>query len=72
METVLIRIDNKKAYRFLEDLEDLQVIKVLQKKTETNRKLSEKYAGKLPSEIADDMQKHVTESRNEWKHRITP
>ncbi len=32
METVLIRIDNKKAYRFLEDLEDLQIIKVLQKK----------------------------------------
>ncbi len=70
METVLIRIDNKKAYRFLEDLEDLQIIKVLQKKTETNQKLSEKYAGKLPSHIADDLQKYVTESRNEWKNRI--
>ncbi len=70
METVLIRIDNKKAYRFLEDLEDLQIIKVLQKKTETNQKLSEKYAGKLPSDIADDLQKYVTESRNEWNNRI--
>ncbi len=70
METVLIRIDNKKAYRFLEDLEDLQIIKVLQKKTETNEKLSEKYAGKLPSDIADDLQKYVTESRNEWNNRI--
>ncbi|MBC7641044.1 MAG: hypothetical protein H7174_01700 [Flavobacterium sp.] len=69
METVLIRIDNKKAYRFLEDLEDLQVIKVLQKKTETNQKLSEKYAGKLPVDIADDLQKYVTESRNEWTNR---
>ncbi len=70
METVLIRIDNKKAYRFLEDLEDLQVIKVLQKRTETNQKLSEKYAGKLPIEIADELQKHVTESRNEWNNRV--
>ena len=69
METVLIRIDNKKAYRFLEDLEDLQVIKVLQKKTETNQKLSEKYAGKLPVDIADDLQKYVIESRNEWTNR---
>jgi L-cysteine desulfidase len=68
METVLIRIDNKKAYRFLEDLEDLQVIKVLQKKIETNQKLSEKYAGKLPIEIEDELQKYVTESRNEWNN----
>ena len=70
METVLIRIDNKKAYRFLEDLEDLQIIKVLQKKTETNEKLSEKYAGKLPSDIADDLQKYLTDSRNEWNNRV--
>lgn len=30
METVLIQINNNKAYRLLEDLEDLQLIKVLE------------------------------------------
>jgi len=31
METVLIQINNSKAYKLLEDLEDLQIIKVLKK-----------------------------------------
>jgi hypothetical protein len=69
METVLLRIDNIKAYRLLEDLEDLQIIKVLQKNIEPKQKLSEKYAGKLPSEIADELQNFVTQSRNEWNSR---
>lgn len=32
------------------------------------KKLSEKFAGKLPENIADDMQKYITESREEWEH----
>ncbi|WP_299288103.1 DUF2683 family protein [uncultured Mucilaginibacter sp.] len=28
--------------------------------------LSEKYAGKLPSDVADELQKFVSDSRNEW------
>jgi hypothetical protein len=64
METVLLRIDNIKAYRLLEDLEDLQIIKVLQKNIAPKQKLSEKYAGKLPSDIAYELQNFVTQSRN--------
>ena len=69
METVLLRIDNNKAYRFLEDLEDLKIIKVLQKSTQPKQKLSEKYAGKLPSDIVDELQKQLTQSREEWNNR---
>jgi hypothetical protein len=32
-------------------------------------KLSEKYAGKLPSDIADELQNYVSQSRNEWNSR---
>ena len=32
METVLVQINNNKAYRLLEDLEDLNIIKVLKKR----------------------------------------
>jgi len=71
METVLIQINNSKAYKLLEDLEDLQIIKVLEKSIIPQQKLSDKYAGKLPSEVADELQKYVTKSRDEWKsHNI--
>lgn len=68
METVLIQIKNLKAYKLLENLEDLHILKVLNKTTQPKQKLSEKYAGKLPSDITDELQNHVTKSRNEWNN----
>lgn len=65
METVLIQITNTKAYRLLENLEDQQILKVLKKSIFPQQKLSEKYAGKLPADVADELQKHVTQSLNE-------
>jgi hypothetical protein len=69
METVLIQINSNKAYKLLEDLEDLHIIKVLKKSIQPQQKLSEKYKGKLPSEIADEIQNFVNESRSEWNSR---
>ena len=69
METVLIQINNIKAYKLLEDLEELDIIKVLKKSIQPQQKLSEKYAGKLPSDIADELQNYITQSRNEWNNR---
>ena len=67
METVLVQINDIKAYKLLEDLEDLQIIKVLKKSIQPKQKLSEKYAGKLPSVIADELQNYVTQSRDEME-----
>jgi len=69
METVLVQINNNKAYRLLEDLEELLIIKVLEKSIQPKQKLSEKYAGKLPADIADELQNYVTQGRNEWNNR---
>lgn len=69
MKTVLVQIINNKAYRLLEDLEDLNILKVLNKNVLPKQKLSEKYAGKLPSDIADELQELVKQSRNEWNNR---
>ncbi len=66
METILVEIKNDKAYRLLEDLEDLQLIKILKETTQPKKKLSEKYAGKLPLNIADELQSYVAQSREEW------
>jgi hypothetical protein len=69
METVLIQINNDKAYRLLEDLEDLHLITMLKKSPEPKQMLSEKYAGKLPADIADELQNYVSQSRDEWNNR---
>jgi hypothetical protein len=66
METVLLQITNHKAYKLLDDLEDLQIIKVLKKSIKSEQKLSEKYAGKLPSKVADELNNYVNESREQW------
>ncbi len=70
MEAVLIKINNHKSYRLLEDLEDLDIITVLKKggepTTVPTQKLSEKYAGKLPVDVADELQDYITKSRAEW------
>ncbi len=66
---MLIQITNQKAKKLLHELEELNLIKVLYKNVLSNQKLSEKYAGKLPSDIADKLQHYVTQSRNEWNNR---
>ena len=65
METVLIQINNSKAYKLLEDLEDLNIITLLEKSGKSHEKLSEKYAGKLTSSVAEEFQEYVAKIRNE-------
>jgi hypothetical protein len=42
------------------------VLSVDKKNISTKTKLSEKYAGMLPIKIAEDLQNHIEQSRNEW------
>lgn len=69
METVFIQISNSEAYKLLEDLEDLHIITGLKKNIQPLQNLSEKYAGKLTSEVAEELQNYVSQSRNEWSNR---
>jgi hypothetical protein len=70
METLVIQLTNQKAYKLLKELEELHLIRVIKKNILPDTKLSDRFAGKLPSDIADDLQKHVTQSRNEWDSNI--
>ena len=70
METILIQIHNPKAHQLLADLEDLHLITVLEKKEEPNQELSQKYLGSISSEVADELQKYVLQSRTEWNNNI--
>ncbi len=69
METLLIQLTNHKAIGLLHEMEALDLIKVLEEKVPPKEKISEKYAGKLPSDVADELRKHVIQSRNEWNDR---
>lgn len=60
METVLLQITDNAAYKRLEEMETARIIKVLNKKLGVRRKkLSEKYAGSLPADVAENMQKEL-------------
>ena len=69
METVLVQIKNNKAYKLLENLEELYVLKVIKKSKKQTLSLSDKYAGKLTSKTADELQDYVNESREQWNNQ---
>jgi len=69
METVLIQINDKKAYKILEGLEELNIITILQKNVPQQKKLSKKYSGKIPVNIANELNAEIDKSRKEWDKR---
>lgn len=75
MDTVLIEITDKRAYQFLQGLEELNVIKQIDKKEEneeTHESPTAKFRGalRLTEEQYNDFQKHAREIRNEWHDNI--
>lgn len=66
METVLVQITNIKAYKLLEDLEDLNILKVLKKGILPKQKLSEKYKNVFSKEDAKSFNEHTQTMRTEW------
>ena len=67
MDMVLIQLTTPKTMKLLLELEDLNLLRVLKKNISSDIKLSDKYAGKLSSDVAEDLQKHIEQSRNEWE-----
>lgn len=72
METVLLQINNDKAYKLIEDLEALHIVKVLKKTVQPKEKLSAKFAGSLnlSDQEYNNFQESIKQSRNEWERDI--
>jgi len=70
MDTVIIQLTSPKTMKLLRELEELHLLRVLKKDSSTKNKLSDKYAGKLPQNVAEKLQKHIEQSRNEWNSNI--
>lgn len=67
METILVQLNNDKALKLLQELEDLNIIKLIKKDSKSTSSLSEKYAGKLSEATVEKLQQHIRKSREEWK-----
>lgn len=66
MDTVLIELTNQKAMRLLQELEELQLIKVLKKIISSLDKLSDKYRGIISKEEGRKLNEHIKQMRNEY------
>ncbi len=71
MEKVFIQINHEKAYKLLDELEKQNLIQILNRRSFSKGKLSEKYAGKISSQAAERLQVYVAKSRDEWPNSIT-
>jgi predicted nuclease with TOPRIM domain len=68
MRIVTIEIKNDIALAFLNNLERMNILRVIERKaTKAKQKLSERFAGCLSSERAEELQKELTQMRNEWE-----
>ncbi|MCA1751729.1 MAG: hypothetical protein LC670_08040 [Flavobacteriales bacterium] len=67
MKAIHIEILDDKVMAILQSLEELKLIRVRQPSEQDTEQLEEKYAGKLPTQVAEDMQDYVKRSRKEWK-----
>lgn len=70
MDKVIIQLTTSKTLKLLKELESLNLLRILKKNVRTETNLSDKYAGKLPPDIAEDLQKHIKQSRLEWNSNI--
>ncbi len=72
MDTVLLEITNEKAYKLIQDLEALDIVKILEKNTKPKESLSKRFAGSLnlTDKQYEEFQQNIKDSRNEWERDI--
>ena len=73
MSTAVIEIKNDIAYNFLYNLERMNLLRVVSRKNELGskrQKLSERFAGSLSSERAEELQEELKNMRQEWERDI--
>ena len=68
MKRVTVEIKNEIALTFLHNLESMHLLRIVNDESnKVNQKLSERFAGCLSKERAEELQKELTQMRNEWE-----
>ena len=70
MDTMVIELTDRKAARLLDELEELNLIKICRCKIgePPRTKLSDKYRGFLSREDGQQLNNHINQMRNEWNN----
>jgi len=66
MSTAVIEIKNDLAYNFLQNLERMNVLRIVSREKNHKQKLSERFAGTLSNERVEELQNELNQMRNEW------
>ena len=67
MQTVIVEIDNQKAFNLLQELEQLHILRIIKENVlESKTKLSDKYRGVFSKEDAENFMQHTQTMRKEW------
>lgn len=67
MDTLIIKIRDQKAIKLIQDLELLNLIKIMPTTTKREKKLSEIMAGSMTKEEAETYHKDVQDLKDEWE-----
>ncbi len=71
MQTITIEINNDKALKLIEELEALNLIRIIRNnETTSGKKLSDRLVGSISQEQADRMMKELEQMRSEWDRDI--
>ena len=68
MKTVTVEIKNDIALAFLQNLESMHILRIVENKTyPVKQKLSERFSGCLSKERTEELQKELAKMRDEWE-----
>jgi hypothetical protein len=71
MQTLTIDVESPQAIRLLEDLEALNLIRVVSRSSKAvSGKISEKFYGSISDEQAEKMREELHQVRSEWDRGI--
>ena len=71
METLTIDVSSPQALKLLEDLEALNLIRVVSRQAKpVSKKLSEKLYGSISDSQAEQMREELRQIRSEWNRAI--
>ncbi|HAQ19316.1 MAG TPA: hypothetical protein DCR40_08815 [Prolixibacteraceae bacterium] len=68
MKTVTVEIKNEIAMSFLQNLESMNILRVVENNiSPVKQNLSDRFAGCLPKERVDELQNELIQMRSEWE-----
>ena len=68
MDRIMVQLTHSKALQLLQDLEDMNIIRLFKSKEVDSPKLSDKYRGSLTKVNGKKLNKHIDQMRNEWNN----